>query len=80
MLISSSDVYQKAHASGVTSTEVTDCGEVVGIQIGDQIVRHNGAGWYEALDVDAAIGPENIPVSLVGIKDLWGRDNEPGRT
>jgi hypothetical protein len=68
MLISSSRAVEKALsaglAAGVDVMEVTDCGMVVGIRIGKQIVRHNGFGWYEALDVDAAIGPENIPVSL----------------
>lgn len=64
MLISSSKAMIKAAEAGVTVIEATDGGNVVGLNIGGKIVRHNGVGWYEATEIDAAIGHENIAVTL----------------
>lgn len=54
-MISWSKVVIKAIEAGVPVKEVPWCGGVAGYQIGSQIVRHDGTGWYNEAQVDAAI-------------------------
>lgn len=77
MLISSSKVIEKAMSAGLVAgvdvMEVTDCGMVVGIRIGEKIVSHNGGGLVRGSGCGRGDWAGKHPL-LASLPDRWRGD------
>lgn len=59
-MISSSQVASRAIQANVPVVEIVWCGNVMGFQIGNTIVRHDSTGWYDEAKVDAAVAAHKM--------------------